>query len=45
MLNLLLKNIDAFNTLYEDEIKTLNHQIDKFVNYCTTKDRAACPLP
>ena len=31
MLKSLLKNIDAFNTLYENEIKTLNHQIDKFI--------------
>lgn len=31
MLKPLLKNIDAFNTLYENEIKTLNHQIDKFI--------------
>ena len=33
MIETLLKNIDAFNALYENDIKQLNQQIDKFIKF------------
>ena len=33
MIETLLKNIDTFNTLYENDIRQLNQQTDKFIKF------------